>query len=165
MRFIYCPHCGSELTERSIGDEGVLPYCEKCGIPLWETFTTSIIAAAVNEYDEIALLRQDYVSTDNLVCVAGIMKPGESAESAVKREIREELGLEVQNLRYIGSYPYEKKEMLMLGFEASVKKAEFALSGEVDAAQWIPLSQAPTRLRQGGIAWQLVREILSEEEQ
>lgn len=55
--------------------------------------------------------------------------------------------------------------MLMLGFEASVKKAKLTLSGEVDAAQWVPLPQAPARLRQGGIAWQLVREILSEEEQ
>ena len=62
MRFTFCPHCGTKLIGKEIGDEGVIPFCEKCNIPLWDMFTTSIIAAVVNEYDEIALLRQNYVS-------------------------------------------------------------------------------------------------------
>ena len=59
---------------------------------LWDTFTTSIIAAVVNEYREVALLRQNYVSKERFVCVAGIMKIGESAEDAVIREVKEEIG-------------------------------------------------------------------------
>ena len=77
MRFTFCPHCGKKLIGKEIGDEGVIPYCEACNIPLWDMFTTSIIAAVVNEYDEVALLRQNYVSTTKYVCVAGIMKIGE----------------------------------------------------------------------------------------
>lgn len=101
MRMQYCPRCGNKAVMREIGDEGVIPYCAGCEVPLWDLFTTSIIAAVVNEYGEIALLRQDYVSTTNHVCVAGVMKPGESAEDTVVREIGEELGLHVKSVEYV----------------------------------------------------------------
>lgn len=159
MRFTYCPHCGRELVKKDIGDEGLVPYCESCRIPLWDMFTTCIICAVVNEENEIALIRQNYVSQTSYVCVAGVMKLGESAEETAIREIREEIGQDVQKLEYIASYPYEKKEMLMLGYKATVRKAPFHLSGEVDKAQWFPLSQALSHLRQGSIAWQLVKHI------
>lgn len=159
MRFIYCPHCGDKLIKKEIGDEGLIPYCNSCQEPLWDMFTTSIICAVINEYNEIALLRQEYVSETKYVCVAGIMKIGESAEEAAVREIKEEIGLKVERLQYIKSYPYDKKEMLMLGYRADVKKAELKLSGEVDAAKWFPLSEALGHLREGGIAWQLVKQI------
>ena len=96
MQFQYCPHCGKKAEMREIGDEGVIPYCAQCEVPLWDMFTTSIIAAVVNECGEVALLRQNYVSTTNHVCVAGVMKPGESAEDTVVREVGEELGLDVK---------------------------------------------------------------------
>ena len=142
MHFTYCPHCGTELIRKEIGDEGLIPYCEKCSIPLWDMFTTSIIAAVVNEYDEVALLRQNYVSTTNYVCVAGIMKIGESAEETVIREVKEEIGQDVDTLEFISSYPYEKKEMLMLGYKAIVKKQAFQLSGEVDSVEWVKFDHA-----------------------
>ena len=85
MKFIHCPFCGEKLVKKCIGDEGMIPYCESCQRPFWDMFTTSIICAVVNECEEIALLRQDYVSTTNYVCVAGIMKLGESAEDTNKR--------------------------------------------------------------------------------
>lgn len=160
MRFTYCPHCGNKLVQKEIGDEGRIPFCEKCGVPLWDMFTTSIIAAVVNEQKEIALLRQNYVSTTNHVCVAGIMKIGESAEDTVVREVKEELGLTVNELAFVRSYPYEKKEMLMLGFKACVKKADFHLSGEVDTAVWVKWENAPDLLREGSIAWQLVKSVI-----
>lgn len=160
MRFTYCPHCGAKLIKKEIGDEGMIPFCENCNVPLWDMFTTSIITAVVNEYGEIALLRQNYVSTANYVCVAGIMKLGESAEETVVREVKEEIGQDVERLEFIKSYPYEKKEMLMLGYKATVKKHDFKTSGEVDSVEWFKLEDAPSKLREGGIAWQLVKSIL-----
>lgn len=159
MHFQYCPYCGSKAENREIGDEGLIPYCPVCKLPLWDMFTTCVIAAVVNENREIALLRQNYVSAAKWVCVAGVMKPGESAEEAVVREIKEELGVQVDALEYVKSYPYEKKEMLMIGYKALVKKADFSLSGEVDAAEWVSYEAAPGRLREGGIAWKLVKAI------
>lgn len=157
MRFTYCPHCGEKLIQKEIGDEGLIPYCDSCQVPLWDMFTTSVICAVVNEQREVALIRQDYVSTANFVCVAGIMKLGESAEDAAIREIKEEIGQDVQQLTFIKTYPYEKKEMLMVGFKALVKKADLTLSREVDSAQWFPFEQALGKLREGSIAWQLVK--------
>lgn len=161
MHFTYCPHCGSRLVKKEIGDEGLIPFCETCNVPLWDMFTTSIIAAVVNEQKEVALLRQDYVSTASHVCVAGIMKMGESAEDAVIREVKEELGLDVEELHFVKSYPFEKKEMLMLGYRARVKKKDFTLSGEVDSAEWVPFEHALEKLREGSIAWQLVKSAIS----
>ena len=157
MRFDYCPHCGATLTKTEIGDEGLIPYCDFCQVPLWDMFTTCVICAVVNEEGEIALIRQSYVSKANYVCVAGIMKPGESAELCAMREIEEEIGLHVERLEYIASYPYQKKEMLMLGFKATVKKAKFHLSDEVDSVEWFSFSEALSKLREGRIAWQLVK--------
>ena len=90
------------------------------------------------------------------------MKIGESAEETVRREVGEELGLTVDSLEYISSYPYDKKEMLMLGYKATVKKKDFVLSGEVDSAEWVALDKAPALLREGGIAWQLVKTVIGQ---
>lgn len=162
MHFTYCPHCGTKAVLKEIGDEGEISYCPSCEIPLWDMFSTCTICAVVNEFDEIALLRQNYVSTTNYVCVAGYMKLGESAEDTACREIEEEIGLKVEKLTFVRSYPYEKKGLLMLGFRADVKKGEFTLSGEVDAVEWVKLSEALSKLREGSIAWQLVKEIKGE---
>ena len=162
MRFTYCPHCGTKLIGKEIGDEGVIPFCDRCNVPLWDMFTTSIIAAVVNEYGEVALLRQGYLSQTNYVCVAGIMKLGESAEETVIREIKEEINQDVESLEFIRSYPYEKKEMLMLGYKATVKKKDFKLSGEVDSAVWVKFQKALSLLREGSIAWQLVKTVIEE---
>ena len=159
MKIKYCPVCGSEAIQKEIGDEGLMPFCPTCLMPLWDYFNTSIICAVVNEQEEIALLRQNYVSTTNYVCVAGHMKSAESAEETVTREVKEEIGQDVEQLIYIRSYPYEKKNLLMLGFLAKVNKKDFKLSGEVDSVEWFPLSDALSMLREGGIAWQLVKEI------
>ena len=159
MKANYCFICGSKAIQKEIGDEGLMPFCPECNMPLWDCFYSSIICAVVNEFNEIALLRQNYVSTTNFVCVAGHMKSGESAEETVKREVKEEIGQDVNDLIYIRSYPYEKKNLLMLGFLARVNKKEFKLSGEVDNVEWFPIEEAPGKLREGGIAWQLVKEI------
>ncbi|MBE5927647.1 MAG: NUDIX domain-containing protein [Lachnospiraceae bacterium] len=159
MRFKYCPHCGKELIKKEIGDEGLIPYCEGCKVPLWDMFTTSVICAVVNEENEVALIQQSYGQERRYVCVAGIMKLNESAEDTVIREVKEEIGQDVQKVEFIRSYPYEAKEMLMLGFKAFVKKQEFELSGEVALAKWVAFNEALEMLREGSIAWQLVKEV------
>lgn len=164
MRFTYCPHCGTELIKKEIGDEGLISFCEKCSIPLWDMFTTCIITAVVNEQREVALIKQTYMTTQTFVCVAGHMKIGESAEETVIREVKEEIGLDVEELTFVKTYPYEQKEMLMLGFKAKVKKADFALSdAEVATAQWFPYEEALANIREGSIAWQLVKAVIEGE--
>ena len=157
MRYTYCPHCGERLGERELGDEGLVPWCTRCERPVWEAFTTAIIAAVINDENEIALLRQTRISANTYVCVSGIMKPGESAEDAAVREIGEELGLAVKELRYMGSFPHKNGDMLMLGFCAVVEKAPLKLSRELDGAEWVPFDEALPLIREGSIAYRLTR--------
>ena len=160
MRFTYCPHCGEKLIKKEIGDEGLIPYCNRCRVPLWDLVTTCVICAVINEHREVTLIEQSYGEERKYVCVAGVMTIGESAEEAAAREIREEIGLNIENVRFVRSYPYTQKELLMLGFCATVKKADFTLSSEVSTAQWVPFDKALSMLRKDSIAWQLVKEVI-----
>ncbi|MBQ9767831.1 MAG: NUDIX domain-containing protein [Lachnospiraceae bacterium] len=160
MRFSFCPHCGTKLSKKEIGDEGLVPFCEPCKMPLFDMFSTCVICAVTNECGEVALLKQNTISETRYVCVSGFMKIGESAEESAAREIEEEIGQKVEELTFVRSYPYEKKEMLMLGFHAKVKKADLALSVEVDDAEWVKFEDALGKIREGSIAWQLVKEVI-----
>lgn len=149
MRFQYCPHCGTKTRLKEIGDEGLVPWCDGCGIPLFDMFSSCIIALVYNEYGEVALLRQSYLSAQYHNLVSGYMKPGESAEECAAREIEEELGLRVQSLRLTGTYWFEKKDMLMIGFLAQAKKQDFRLSQEVDDAVWVSPEEGLGMVRPG----------------
>ena len=78
----------------------------------------------------------------------------------VEEEIEEEIGQKVEEITFVRSYPYEKKEMLMLGFHAKVKKNALVLSKEVDDAEWVTFAEALSKIREGSIAWQLVKEVI-----
>lgn len=156
MRFDYCPHCGSKASEREIGDEGLMPFCEKCSRPLFDMFSVCVLCVAVSDEGKIALIKQNNV-TDHYVGVAGYIKPGESAEQAALREVGEELGLEVIGAKWIKSLWYDKKDMLMLGFEVRVKQGELKPSCEVDLADWFEPKAAVGALREGSLIWQLAK--------
>lgn len=162
MKFTYCPSCGEKLTLREIGDEGVIPYCNKCARPYFDWYGQCTISAVINEYNEVALLRQDYVSTSNWVLVAGYIKEGETLEESAIREVKEETGQDVYKITYKASYYYEKKDLLMIGFRCDVKKCEFTASKEVDKVEWFPLTYAKNLLREGSIAQQLLLACMTE---
>ncbi len=163
MRFTYCPDCGTKLIEKSIGDEGFMPYCEKCKKPLFDMFSSCTITLVVNEYDEAVLLRQDYISNEYCNLISGYIKPGENAEETAKREVKEEAGINLSSLEWAGSFWFAKKEMLMLGFIAKAKKCELSLSGEVDSASWVPVEKALTMVHpKGSISYALIERYCSE---
>jgi len=142
MQFEYCPHCGTKAFPKEIGDEGLVPWCDTCKRPLFPMFPTCIITLAVDEDGNVAVLRQNYLSTQYHVLVSGYIKPGESAEEAAAREVEEELGLPVSKVHLTGTYWFGKKDMLMIGFLARVHKADFHLSCEVDQAVWATPEEA-----------------------
>jgi NAD+ diphosphatase len=156
MIFKFCPICGRELIPKEIGDEGLLPYCEKCRKPYFDWIGQAVIVAVVNEFDEVALLRQDYVSKTNWILVAGYIKEAETLEETTCREVLEEIGQKAESVEYISSYYYAGKELLMAGFLCSVKKREFRRSVEVDHVEWFSLVEAEKLLREGSIAQKLL---------
>ena len=114
-------------------------------------FPTCVISLVHNSRGEVLLLHQNYISAKYANLVSGYMQPGEKAEEAAVREIREETGLEVVSLRQAGTYWFAKKEMLMIGFTALVSdNSEVALSGEVDSAEWAEAAEAVRKVHPEG---------------
>lgn len=162
MKFDFCPKCGNKLIEKQIGDEGLIPYCNSCSRPWFSFCYTCVICLLVDENDNIALIRQSYGDTDRYVCVAGFMKPGESAEKAAMREISEETGLKTIECSYVNSYPYEKRDNLMLGFACKVIRDEFKLSAELSQADWFTKEEALEKLADAKIAKKLLEDYINE---
>lgn len=161
MRFKFCPDCGEKLILKQLGDEGDVPFCEKCEKPWFDMFPSAVIVLVVNEYGEAALLRQNYISTEYRNLVSGYMKPGETAEETARREVAEEIGIEMTDLRLIGTFWFAKKDMLMIGFIGRADKKDFTLSKEVDGAEWVAAGEAIKLVHpKGSVSYELLDEYL-----
>lgn len=146
MRCIYCPECGRKLIEKEAGDDGPVPYCEGCGKYWFDSFSSCVIVMVVNDEVEIALLTQNYLSTEHKTFVSGFIKPGETAEETAFREVLEELGIRLERLEYGGTHWFGDREQLMHAFIGFTREKELRLSGEVDSAEWVPGSEAPAQM-------------------
>ncbi len=158
MRFKYCPECSSKLVPKQCGDDADVPFCENCNRPHFPHSSPCVIVLPVNENGEFALTRQSYGDTERYVLTAGFMKENESAEDCCKRELLEELGLKTLELAYVKSYPYAKRDNLMLGFVATVEDKEFEFSSEVRDAKWVNYNEAEKLLENSLIALKLLRD-------
>lgn len=146
MHYKYCSECGKKLIDRQAGDDGAVPFCDDCQRYWFDTFASCVIVMVVNELHEVAMLHQSYISDEHETFVAGFMTPGETAEQATTREVKEELGLDVDCLDYVGTHWFARREQLMHAFIGHVKRADFNLSSEVDGASWVALDDAPARM-------------------
>ena len=152
MDYVFCPVCGARLSSKVVGDEGSVPFCEDCCTPFLDLAKPSILALALNDNHEVALLRQPHVSETNWVLVAGFNQAGETAEETVAREVHEETGLSVKESLYIASYHHHQNSLLMLGFLARVEGVLSAVSAEVAEVRWVPFDEVPQFLRGGSTA-------------
>ncbi len=159
MKYKFCPECGLELTTIDVGDELNLPFCSACKVPYFDPVKTCIIAAVINEDNQIALLKQGYVSK-NHVLVAGHISLSETLEQCCIREVLEESGQVVAEIEYINSYVYPNRDLLMVGFKCMVNKSKFISSPEVDEIAWYDLDGSENYLREGSIARRLVETII-----
>lgn len=141
MRYKFCPLCGAKLIGKEAGDEGIVPFCTVCNKIWFDTFDSCSIVLVANEYNEIALLRQGYLSDKYTSFVSGYITPGECAEDTAIREVKEEIGVTLDSIEYAGTYWFAKKELLMHGFIGRTKKCDLFLSQEVDSAEWVPAQE------------------------
>lgn len=146
MHYIYCPKCGEKLVNNPAGDDGNVPFCKHCKKYWFDTFSSCSIVLVYNQYNEVALLRQLYMSDKYESFVSGYITPGENAEETAVREVKEELGLDIEKLEYAGSYWFDTKEILMHGFIGFTSRSEFALSSEVDSAEWVDALKVPEKI-------------------
>lgn len=146
MHYKYCPDCGNKLIGKHAGDDGDVPFCESCDKFWFDTFASASIILVANEYNEIVLLSQSYLSDKYKSFVSGYIKPGETAESTAIREVEEEIGIKLDRIESAGTYWFDLKGILMHAFIGYAKKSEFVLSEEVDEAMWVPAEEASKML-------------------
>ena len=140
MVFKYCAECGHKLDDIRLGDDDC-KICPECKRIYGNNPLPVVEVLVVNEYNEILLLKQNYISEDKWTVVSGYMVEGETIEEAVAREVKEETGQIVTKWQYVSSYYFEPKGLIMIGFIVYVKKASFAESNEVDDHKWYKIHE------------------------
>ena len=162
MRFTYCPDCGKKLIEKLIGDEGNVPYCEDCKRPHFDMFSSCVIILVTNDDGQVVVLRQNYISTQYYNLVSGYIQPKETAEETAYREVQEEIGVKLSSLDFVGTFWFDKKDMLMIAFIGKTDDKELTLSGEVDEAKWIDAKQALNMVHpKGSVSYTLIEHFIN----
>lgn len=129
----FCSHCGSELSRipAAWGKR-----CPACGDEHYPHIHPCIIVL-VRRGAELLLIRNAAWSPGRFSLVAGFLEFGESLEECVQREVREETGIEVANIRYVGSQCWPFPSQQMIGFIADYAGGEVRPDGvEVVEAEW-----------------------------
>lgn len=127
----YCGICGAPMEWAS----AISKRCTRCGEELWPKLSTAIIVL-VHRGEEALLVKAKNFRRDYYGLVAGFVETGETLEECVAREVMEETGLRVANIRYFASQPWPYPMGLMIGFQADYVEGDIALrDGELrDAA-------------------------------
>ena len=153
----FCGRCGTPMKKRP--PERVKA-CPNCQLTRYPRYSPAIIVAVIKDGDKILLANHRRYASKLYTVLAGFVEPGETAEEAVHREIREEVGLKVKNVRYFGSQPWPFPDSLMLAFIAEYAGGELSLEDEEIAhADWFTadnLPQVPPRglsVSRGLIDW------------
>ncbi|KJD45193.1 NAD(+) diphosphatase [Paenibacillus terrae] len=148
----YCYECGTKLMVKECEGEGPIPYCNTCQVFRFPIFSTAISTAVINRQRDKVLLIQQYNIKD-FILLAGYVNKGESAEQTLVREVMEEVGLQVDEYKYMRSEYFERTHTLMLNFVSIVNDDKLdALSAEVDQARWFTLEEAKQAVLKNSLA-------------
>lgn len=136
----YCGRCGS--PNKSKEDE-LAKKCPSCGSLTFPRISPAVIVA-ITRGDQILLATNSRFPGKFYSVLAGFVEPGENLEDCVRREIMEEVGIEVQNIRYFGSQPWPFPDSLMVGFTTEYADGEITIDGnEISHADWFTADQLP----------------------
>lgn len=153
----FCSHCGHQMDYHRTQTARL---CPQCGRTLFPRIDPCIILL-IRRDDRILLLRHAARNTNIYACLAGFIEAGETAEHAVEREVMEETGLKVRNIRYFGSQSWPFPSQLMLAFNADWESGELSLQDdEIADAIWVRPDEIEARGLQtpprGSIAYCLI---------
>jgi len=139
----YCGRCGCATkmhpTERAM-------LCDDCGLRQYPRISPAVIVA-VTKGDKILLGHNERFPPDFYSVLAGFTEAGENLEQCLRREIREESGIEVKSIRYFGSQPWPYPNSLMIAFTAEYSGGELKADGdEITDVGWYEADSLPASL-------------------
>ncbi len=147
----YCARCGSALRLLASGHRAqcTSPACARLHFP-----RTDAAIIVIVEHDGACLLgRQAGWPAGRWSTLAGFVEPGESLEDAVRREVAEESGVQVDQVHYHSSQPWPLPASLMVGFTATAHSREICLrDGELEEAGWFTPQAIAAGLADGSFA-------------
>jgi NAD+ diphosphatase len=149
----FCSRCGASLitktTERA-------KECSQCGLLHFPRLAPAIIVL-IERGNQLLLARSRYFPPKMYSVLAGFVEPAESLEEAVVREIKEEVGIEITDIRYFGSQPWPFPHSLMIAFTAKYAGGEISLEdSEIEEAGWFTADTLPLIPEKISIARKLI---------
>ena len=130
----HCERCGARTLVRG---GGFVRHCPGCGRDVFPRTDPAVIVAVVDPDNRLLLGRQARWPAGRRSLLAGFVAVGESLEQAVRREVREESGVGLGQVRYLASQPWPFPRSLMVGFVARAVDTRITVDGEeIVAADW-----------------------------
>ncbi|MER6911562.1 NAD(+) diphosphatase [Streptomyces sp. NPDC000594] len=130
----FCSRCGDRTV---IAAAGHVRRCQACGAEHYPRTDPAVIMLVTDEDDRALLGRQVHWPEGRFSTLAGFVEPGESVEQSVRREVREEAGVEIGEVAYVASQPWPFPSSLMLGFTARAVSSTITVDGEeLHEARW-----------------------------
>lgn len=155
----FCGVCGGPMRF----DTDISKKCEHCGKEVWPQLATAVIVL-VRKDKEVLLVHAKNFRTDFYGLVAGFVETGETLEEAVHREVMEETGLHIKNLKYFASQPWPYPCGLMVGFIADYDGGKIHLQrSELSKGSWFDKDHLPQIPEKLSIARQLIDHWLEEQ--
>jgi NAD+ diphosphatase len=136
----FCGRCATP-TETMTGERAKV--CPNCGLHTYPRLSPAVIML-IEKGNEVLLARSHRHPPDRFSVLAGFVEPGETLEEATAREIYEEVGLRVKNIRYFGSQPWPFPNSLMIAFTCEYAGGEIVLEeAEMAEAAWFTADELP----------------------
>lgn len=136
----FCGRCGTPTGRQ--GDEYAV-VCPACGLVAYPRLSPAVMVL-VRDGDRLLLARSPRFKPGVFSALAGFVEPGETLEACARREVREEVGVEIANLRYFGSQPWPFPNSVMVAFFADYAGGTITPQlEEIEAADWFPLDALP----------------------
>lgn len=129
----FCGRCGSRTDAHP---RELARVCPRCGAHFYPRIAPAVIVL-VERDGRILLARRAGLERPFFSVLAGFVEPGETLEETVRREVREEVGIDVEDVRYFGSQPWPFPSQLMIGFTARAEDGDLRLDeAELAEAAW-----------------------------
>lgn len=156
----YCGRCGAPF---SYFEKMSALKCTRCGHFTFPKLSPASIVL-VTRGDEILLARSPHFAKGVYSLIAGFVEAGESAEACAIREVKEEVGIEIEDLEYFATQPWPFPHSFMIGFFAKYKSGEIRIQEEeIEDAKWFTKNALPVMPYSTSISYQMIQAWLSKQ--